>query len=76
MPSHLELTVKAVSKALDEAKKLEKEFKAATKPAEKEKLKKMAEAAKKIAVAHFDTIEAAKQKDRVEMDGIFKSMGV
>ncbi len=76
MPSHLELTVKAVSKALDEAKKIEKEMKAATKPAEKEKLRKMAEAAKKIASAFWDQIDTAKAKDKADLEGIFKQIGV
>jgi len=76
MASHLEQTIKACSKALDEAKKLEKQFKAAKTPQDKDKLKKMAEAAKKIGVAYYNMIDSAKQKDQAEMLGIFKTMGV
>jgi hypothetical protein len=76
MATHLEETIKACNKALDEAKKLEKQFKAAKTPQEKDKLKKMAEGAKKIGIAFYNSIDAAKENDRAEMLGIFKNMGV
>jgi hypothetical protein len=75
MPTHLEQTIKACSKALDEAKKLEKQFKAAKTAEEKEKIRKMAAGAKKIAEAFYNSIDAAKEKDRQELLGIFKLMG-
>ena len=65
--SHLSETLKACEKCFDEAKKLEKQFKAAKSPQDKEKLKKMAEAAKKMGVAYYDMIPAAKDKDKKEM---------
>lgn len=74
--SHLDATIKAIEKALAEAKKIEKEYKTAKNDAEKAKLKKMAEAAKKIAEAHFASIDAAKAKDRAEMLATFKTMGL
>lgn len=76
MGTHLEATIKAVDKALAEAKKLEKEFKAAKTDADRAKLKKMAEAAKKIAEAHFNSLKAAEAKDRQEMLNTFKTMGL
>ena len=76
MGLHLDATIKAIDKALAEAKKIEREYKAAKNDTEKAKLKKMAEAAKKIAEAHFNSIDAAKAKDRQEMLTTFKSMGL
>jgi hypothetical protein len=73
MGSHLSETIKACDKALEEAKKLEKEFKAAKTPKEKERLKKMAEAAKKIGEAFYNSIDAAKEKDRAAMNAAFKT---
>ena len=52
MGSHLDETIKACDKALDEAKKLEKEYHDAKTAQEKERLKKLAVAARKIAEAH------------------------
>ena len=76
MGSHLEETIKACNKALDEAKKLEKQFKTAKTAQEKDKLKKMAEGAKKIGLAFYNSIDAAKQKDQAEMLNAFKTMGL
>ncbi len=76
MGLHLDATVKAIDKALNEAKKLEKEFKAAKTEADKAKLKKMAEAAKKIAELHFAGIAAAQAKDQQAMLATFKTMGL
>ena len=76
MGSHLEATIKACDKALDEAKKFEKQFKTAKTAQEKEKLRKMAEAAKKIGLAYYNSIDAAKQKDQAEMLAAFKTMGL
>ena len=76
MGTHLDAVMKACNNALDEAKKLEKEFKAAKTAPEKVKLKKMAEAAKKIALAHFSQIDAAKEKDKLELNNVFKEMGI
>jgi hypothetical protein len=76
MATHLEATIKACNKALDEAKKLEKQFKAAKTAQDKEKLKKMAEGAKKIGLAFYNSIDAAKDKDRAEMLAAFKTMGL
>ena len=76
MGSHLEATVKACGKCLDEAKKLEKQLKAAKPGPEKDKIKKMAEACRKMAKLYFDGIDTAKAKDVNEIDGIFKNMGM
>jgi uncharacterized membrane protein (DUF106 family) len=76
MGTHLDETVKACNKCLDEAKKLEKQFKAAKTPQDKDKLRKMAEASKKMAKLYFDAIEAAKVKDAKVMYEILKNMGV
>ena len=76
MGTHLEAAVKACSKCLDEAKKLEKEFKAAKTPQDKDKLKKQAEACKKMAKVYLDGIAAAQAKDAQVMKDILKNMGV
>jgi hypothetical protein len=76
MGSHLDETIKACDKALDEAKKLEKEYHDAKTAQEKERLKKLAVAARKIAEAHYNSIDAAKEKDRAAMLASFKNMGV
>jgi hypothetical protein len=76
MGQHLDATMKACSKAYAEAEKLKKQYDAAKTPQDKEKYKKMAEGAKKIGLAHFKMIDAAKQKDEAELLGIFKTMGV
>lgn len=76
MGSHLDATIKACNKALDEAKKLEKQFKAAKTAQEKEKLKLMAQGARKIGEAFYNSIDAAKEKDRAEMLACFKTCGV
>ncbi len=74
MGSHLDAIAAAVKKAKKEAEKLEKEFLAAKTPQEKEKLKKMAEGAWKIAEAHINQVDAAKAKDKAEMLEIFKKI--
>jgi hypothetical protein len=76
MGSHLDETVKACNKCLDEAKKIEKEFKAAKTPQEKEKFKKQAEACQKQAKLYFDAIAAAKAKDAQVLQDIIKNLGV
>ena len=76
MPTNLDIAISAIKKAEAEAAKLTKEWKAAKTPAEKDKLKKMAEAAKKIANLHFDSIDAAKVKDKAKMLDTFKEMGM
>jgi hypothetical protein len=70
MASHLEETVKAMSKCRDEAKKLEKQYLAAKTPQEKEKITKMADACKKMAMGYFNMIDSAKDKDKKEMGEI------
>jgi hypothetical protein len=70
MASHLEETSKALSKCLDEAKKLEKQFASAKTPQDKDKLAKMAEACRKMAVGYFNMIDSAKAKDQKEMGEI------
>jgi hypothetical protein len=76
MGSHLDAAVKACGKCLDEAQKIEKQLKAAKTPQDKEKLKKMAEACKKMAKVYLDGIAAAQAKDAQVMEEIFKNMGV
>jgi len=72
--SHLSETLKACEKCFEEAKKLEKQFKAAKSPQDKEKLKKMAEGAKKMGIAYYEMIPAAKDKDKKEMIDICDSI--
>jgi len=72
----LEESAKGYSKSLDEAKKLEKEFKAAKTPEEKDKLKKKAEALEKTAKAHLDAIAAAHTKETQVLKAIIQNMGV
>jgi hypothetical protein len=74
MATHLEETMKACKKAFDEAEKLEKQFKAAKTAQEKDKLKKMAIAAKKIGAAFYDMIPAAAAKDKAQMNSILDSI--
>jgi hypothetical protein len=76
MGSHLDETVKACNKCLEEAKKIEKQFKVAKTPQEKEKLKKMAEACQKQAKLYFDAIAAAKAKDAQVLQEIIKNIGI
>jgi hypothetical protein len=70
MATHLEETVKAFGKCMDEAKKLEKQFNSAKTPQDKEKLAKMAEACKKMALGYANMVEGSKQKDLKEMGSI------
>ena len=70
MASHLEETSKAMSKCLDEARRLEKEFAKAKTPQDKQKLTKMVEACRKMAIGYFDMIDSAREKDRKEMGEI------
>jgi len=72
--SHLSETMKACEKCLAEAKKLEKQWKAAKSPQDKEKLKKMADACRKMAAAYYDMIPAAKDKDKKEVLDICDSI--
>jgi len=72
----LDETVKACNKCLEEAKKIEKQFKVAKTPQEKEKLKKMAEACQKQAKLYFDAIAAAKAKDAQVLQEIIKNIGI
>ena len=76
MGSHLDAVVKACDKALEEAAKLEKQWKAAKPGPEKDKLKKMAEGAKKIGIAFYAQVDAAKLKDEKDMLATFKNMGL
>ncbi len=76
MASNLDGVLAAIKKADAERQKLLKEWKAAKAAPEKEKLKKMAEGARKIALAYFEQIDAAKAKDRAAMLEGFKEMGL
>ena len=62
MASHLDGVLSAIKKADAEREKLVKDWKAAKTPAEKDKLKKMAEGAKKIAVAFYGQIDAGQSQ--------------
>jgi hypothetical protein len=70
MATHLEETVKAFGKCMDEAKKLQKQAKSAKTNEEKQKLAKMAEACKNMALGYANMVESAKQKDLKEMGTI------
>ncbi len=74
MGKKLDDIVKAGNKALDEAKKLQKAYKDAKTPQEKEKYKKMAEGAKKIANAFADMVVVAAKEDKAEMLEILDSI--
>ncbi len=75
MPTHLEAVMSAISKAEAERDKLLKQWKAAKTAPDKEKLKKTADGARKIAIAFYDQIDAAKVKDKAAMLEGFKEMG-
>jgi len=70
----LDETVKAWNKCLDEAKKIEKEFKAAKTAQEKEKLKKMADACQKQAKLCIDAIAAANAKEHQALKDIIQNL--
>jgi len=74
MGKKLDEVVKAGNKALDEAKKLQKQYAAAKTPQEKDKYKKMAEGARKIALAFGDMVAAAAKEDKTELLGILDSI--
>ena len=74
MGSHLDATVKAWNRCLDDAKKIEKEYKAAKTPQEKEKLMKMAQACQKQATVCIDAIAAAKAKEAQLLKDIIQNM--
>lgn len=70
MATHLDETVKAFGKCMDEAKKLQKQMKSAKTQQDKDKLAKMAEACQKMALGYANMVESAKQKDLKELGGI------
>jgi hypothetical protein len=74
--SHLETLMQAIKKTLEERDRLLKQFKAAKTPEEKKKLQAMAEGARKIALAHYEMVDAAKAKDKTAMLSSFKELGL
>jgi len=74
MASHLFEVARGAEKAYEEAKKLESEYKSAKGPQEMEKLKKMAEAAKRQTLALYGQVDAAKQKDLKEIMNICEAI--
>jgi hypothetical protein len=74
MSSHLDETVKAWNKCLDDAKRIEKEFKAAKTPQEKQKLMKMAEACQKQAKLCIDATAAANAKEHELLKTIIQNL--
>ena len=75
MGSHLDATVKAWNKCLDDARKIEKEYKAAKTPQEKEKLLKMAQACQKQAQVCIDATAAANAREHQALKDIIQNMG-
>jgi hypothetical protein len=74
MGSHLDTTVKAWNKCLDDAKKIEKEYKAAKTPQEKDKLMKMAQACQKQAQLCIDATAAANAKEHQMLKEIIQNL--
>jgi hypothetical protein len=71
----LESSAKGFSKSLEEAKKLEKQFKAAKTPQEKDKVKKKLDALQKTAKGHLDAIATAQAKEAQMLKDIIQNMG-
>lgn len=74
MASHLDEVTKAFNKCKDEAKKLEKDWAKAKTPQDKDKLRKMAEACRKMSLAYLGMVSGAVEKDKKEMSEILEEI--